>query len=124
IPITGAWALVVELLAIIGVGVVLGIMAFGFFGKRVALIVGVVATLAVLPFGFGFLRDYETLSGSLVAYSVSFLVCYLLSFRSTQNFDFSMIRKVTGDFDDETLTADEDVLRPEGAAAAVRADKS
>ncbi|NMA78207.1 MAG: sodium:solute symporter family protein, partial [Actinomycetales bacterium] len=34
IPITGAWALVVELLAIIGVGVVLGIMSFGFFGKR------------------------------------------------------------------------------------------
>src|SRR5699024_4252432 len=32
IPPTGAWALVVELLAVVGVGVVLGIMAFGFFG--------------------------------------------------------------------------------------------
>ena len=124
IPLTGAWALVVELLAIIGVGVVLGIMSFGFFGKRVAVIVGAVATLATLPFGFGFLRDYETLSGSLVAYSVSFLVCYLLSFRSTQDFDFSVIRKVTGDFDEETLTADEDVMRPEGAAAAARAGKN
>ena len=124
IPLTGAWALVVELLAIIGVGVVLGIMSFGFFGKRVAVIVGAVATLATLPFGFGFLRDYETLSGSLVAYSVSFLVCYLLSFRSTQDFDFSVIRKVTGDFDEETLTADEDVQRPEGAAAAARAGKN
>lgn len=118
IPITGVWALVVELLAIIGVGVVLGIMSFGFFGKRVAVIVGVVSILAVLPFGFGYLRDFETLSGSLVAYSVSFLVCYLLSFRSTQNFDFSSIRKVTGDFDDETLTADEDIDLP-GATAAV-----
>ncbi len=107
IPLTGAWALVVELLAIVGVGVVLGIMAFGFFGLRPAVIVGIVATAAVLPFGFGFLRDYETLSGSLVAYAVSFLVCYLLSVRSTQDFDFSVIRKVTGDFDDETPTADE-----------------
>ncbi len=124
IPLTGAWALAVELLAIIGVGVVLGIMSFGFFGKRVAVIVGAVATLATLPFGFGFLRDYETLSGSLVAYSVSFLVCYLLSFRSTQDFDFSVIRKVTGDFDEETLTADEDAMRPEGAAAAARARKN
>ena len=124
IPLTGAWALVVELLAILGVGVVLGIMAFGFFGRRVAVIVGVVATLATLPFGFGFLRDYETLSGSLVAYSVSFLVCYLLSFRSTQDLDFSVIRKVTGDFDEETLTADEDAMRPEGAAAAARAGKN
>ncbi|WP_299301280.1 sodium:solute symporter family protein [uncultured Brachybacterium sp.] len=117
IPITGAWALLVEMLAIIGVGVVLGIMSFGFFGKRVAVIVGVVSILAVLPFGFGFLRDYETLSGSLVAYSVSFLVCYLLSFRSKQDFDFSTINKVTGDFDDETLTADEDIVLADAAAA-------
>ena len=121
IPLTGAWALVVELLAILGVGVVLGIMAFGFFGRRVAVIVGVVATLATLPFGFGFLRDYETLSGSLVAYSVSFLVCYLLSFRSTQDFDFAVIKKITGDFDEETATADEDVTRAEGAADAAAA---
>ncbi|WP_422117591.1 sodium:solute symporter family protein [Brachybacterium sp. UNK5269] len=107
IPLTGAWALVVELLAILGVGVVLGIMCFGFFGLRPAVIVGAVATLAVLPFGVGSLRDYETLSGSLVAYSVSFLVCYLLSVRSSQDFDFAEIRRVTGDFDTETPTADE-----------------
>src|SRR5690606_1135742 len=88
-------------------GVVLGIMCFGFFGLRPAVIVGAVATLAVLPFGVGSLRDYETLSGSLVAYSVSFLVCYLLSVRSSQDFDFAEIRRVTGDFDTETPTADE-----------------
>ena len=108
VPLTGAWGLFVELLAIIGVGVVLGIMAFGFFGLRPAVIVGAVATLVVLPFGFGYLRDFETLTGSLVAYSVSFLVCYLLSVRSSQNFDFSVIRKVTGDFDEETPTAEAD----------------
>src|SRR5699024_3283234 len=102
IPLVGPWALFVELLAILGVGVVLGIMCFGFFGLRPAVIVGAVATLAVLPFGVGSLRDYETLSGSLVAYSVSFLVCYLLSVRSSQDFDFAEIRRVTGDFDTET----------------------
>ncbi|MGO1200101.1 MAG: sodium:proline symporter, partial [Dermabacteraceae bacterium] len=110
IPLTGAWALFVELLAIVGVGVVLGIMSFGFFGLRPAVIIGAVASLAVLPFGFGYLRDFETLSGSLVAYSVSFLVCYLLSVRSSQNFDYSVIKRVTGDFDDETPTSDEDVV--------------
>ncbi|MGP9537330.1 sodium:solute symporter family protein [Brachybacterium sp. AOP43-C2-M15] len=105
IPLTGVWALFVELLAIVGVGVVLGIMSFGFFGLRPAVIIGSLATIAVLPFGFGFLRDYETLSGSLVAYSVSFLVCYLMSVRSSQDFDFSVIRRVTGDFDEETDAA-------------------
>ena len=106
IPLTGGWALFVELLAVLGVGVVLGIMAFGFFGLRPAIIVGAVATLAALPFGLFALRDYETLSGSLVAYAVSFLVCYLMSVRSTQDFDFSVIKKVTGDFDEETPTAE------------------
>ncbi|WP_193105196.1 sodium:solute symporter family protein [Brachybacterium sp. FME24] len=106
IPLTGPWALLVEALAILGVGVVLGIMAFGFFGLRPALVVGAIATVAVLPFGFGYLRDFETLSGSLVAYSVSFLVCYLMSFRSTQEFDFSVINKITGDFDEEAGVAD------------------
>lgn len=105
-PLEGAWALVVELLAIVGVGVVLGIMAFGFFGLRAAIVIGAAATLAVLPFGVGFLRDYETLSGSLVAYAVSFLVCWALSVRSSQDFDFSVIQKVTGDFDEETPASD------------------
>lgn len=106
IPLTGAWALVVELLAILGAGVVLAIMAFGFFGLRPAIAVGAVAALALLPFGFGALRDYETLSASLVAYSVSFLVCYLMSVRSRQDFDFSVIPRITGDFDEETAPSD------------------
>ena len=38
IPIEGAWAFVVETLAILGVGVVLGIMCFGFFGLRPAVV--------------------------------------------------------------------------------------
>ncbi|GAA1488770.1 Na+/proline symporter [Brachybacterium sacelli] len=118
IPLVGPWALFVELLAIVGVGVVLGIMSFGFFGLRPAVIIGAIATAAVLPFGFGYLRDYETLSGSLVAYSVSFLVCYLMSVRSKQDFDFSVISRITGDFDEEDETAGS---VPEGPSPAAEA---
>ncbi|HLR94553.1 MAG TPA: sodium:solute symporter family protein [Jiangellaceae bacterium] len=102
LPTDGVMGLGIEALSIIGVGVILGIMAFGFFGMRTAVIVGATATVVMIPLGFNFLADYEVLSGSLVGYSVSFLVCYLMSFRSTQNYDFSRIRKITGDFDEES----------------------
>ena len=105
LPTDGVIALGVEALAIIGIGVILGIMCFGFFGMRTAVIVGTVATVVMIPLGFNYLRDYEVLSGSLVGYSVSFLVCYLMSVRSTQNYDFSRIRKITGDFDEESEEA-------------------
>ena len=118
IPLTGAWALVVEALAVIGVGVVLGIMAFGFFGLRAAVVVGALATAATAFVGFGFLRDYATLSGSLVAYAVSFLVCWGMSVRSGQDFDFDRIARVTGDFDPATDdAADRPVAQPAGARA-------
>lgn len=106
IPLEGPWALFVETLAVIGVGVVLGIMAFGFFGIRAAVIIGALATAVMLFLGYGFLRDYATLSGSLVAYAVSFLVCALMSLRSSQDFDFERIQHITGDFDDEDVHAD------------------
>lgn len=118
IPLTGAWALVVEALAILGVGVVLGIMAFGFFGLRAAVVVGALATAATAFVGFGFLRDYATLSGSLVAYAVSFLVCWGMSVRSGQDFDFDRIARVTGDFDPASDdAADRPVAQPAGARA-------
>lgn len=118
IPLTGAWALVVEALAILGVGVVLGIMAFGFFGLRAAVVVGALATAATAFVGFGFLRDYATLSGSLVAYAVSFLVCWGMSVRSGQDFDFDRIARVTGDFDPATDdAADRPVAQRAGARA-------
>lgn len=88
----------------VGIGVVLGLMAFGFFGLRPAIITGVVATLGFAPFTLGFLHDYATLSGSLVAYAVSTVICYFMSVRNKDDFDFSLIKKRTGDFD-----VDEDV---------------
>ncbi|MFC9933150.1 sodium:solute symporter family protein [Glutamicibacter sp. NPDC127525] len=99
IPVNGVTGLLIELLSVIGIGVVVALMSFGFFGLRVAKIVGVVAMLASAPFVFGFLRDYTTLSASLVAYSVSTIVCYLMSFRSKMEFDFDVIAVRTGDFD-------------------------
>ena len=115
IPLEGAWAFVVETLAILGVGVVLGIMCFGFFGLRPAVVVGAIASVVMLFLGYGFLRDYATLTGSLVAYAVSFLVCWGLSVRSGQDFDFDRIARVTGDFDPAT----EDLPQVERASAAV-----
>lgn len=99
VSLTGVWALAVEALAIIGVGVVLGIMAFGFFGLRPAIIIGAAATVVTGFVGFDFLRDYTVLSASLVAYAMSFLVCWAMSVRSGQDFDFDVIQQITGDFD-------------------------
>jgi Na+/proline symporter len=89
----------VDVLAVVGIGVVLGLMVFGFLGLRAALVVGVGSALVAAPFAIGFLHDYATLSGSLVAYAVSTLVCAAMSFRSSEDFDFAVISQRTGDFD-------------------------
>ncbi|NUL44468.1 sodium:solute symporter family protein [Cellulosimicrobium funkei] len=125
IPFTGILGLSVELLATVGIGVVLGIMAFGFFGLKPAIWVGGIATVAAAPFTFAGvftdgLRDYTVLSASLVAYAVSFLVCYLMSVRSKQNFDFDVIKDITGDFDPDTPKTAEQIV---AAAAAAKASE-
>lgn len=102
IPVDGVWGYGIELLSIVGIGVILGIMGFGFFGMKPALIISTIGMVVVLPFGFDYLRDYSVLTGSLVAYAVSFLVCYFMSNRSTENFDYSVIKEITGDFDAES----------------------
>lgn len=106
VPLTGAVGLTVEVLSVVGVGVVLGLMSFGFWGLRVARVVAVVAALASAPFVLGFLRDYRTLTASLVCYAVSTLVCWAMSRRSTEDFDFDLIRVRTGDFDAQTEASD------------------
>ncbi|QEE60224.1 sodium:proline symporter [Salinibacterium sp. dk2585] len=108
IPLAGAYGIAIDVLSVVGIGVVLGIMAFGFFGKRTGMIVGIVAAVASAPFVIGFLHDYTVLSGSLVAYSVSTIICYLMSFRSSQDFDFDLIKQRTGDFDPESELDDID----------------
>ena len=101
VPMTGATGLIVDVLAVIGIGVVLGLMAFGFFGWKVARVVAVVAIVASAPFAIGFLHDYATLSASLVAYAVSTIVCAAMSWRSNARFDFSVIKDRVGEYDPE-----------------------
>ena len=101
IPMDGAVGYVFDVIAVVGVGVVAGLMTFGFFGARAARIVGVIAALAVSPFAIGFLHDYAVLSGSLIAYAVSTVVCTLMSLSNQDGFDFSRIARMTGDFDVE-----------------------
>jgi Na+/proline symporter len=101
VDLSGGLGLVSDVLATVGIGVVLGLMAFGFFGKRAALVVGTVATLVAAPFAIGFLHTYPVLSGSLVAYAVSTIVCVALTLLNKKTFDFALIKERTGDFDTE-----------------------
>ena len=92
-----AWA--VDIASVLGVGVIAGLMSFGFFGLRVARIVGIVAALIVAPFALGAIHDYAVLSASLVAYAVSTIVCWAMSVNSDENFDFAVVARRVGDFD-------------------------
>ncbi|UVE96906.1 sodium:solute symporter family protein [Dietzia sp. B32] len=120
VPDTGVLPIAIEALAVVGVGVVLGLMVFGFIGLRPALVVAVIAAVASSPFIFGFLRDYDTLTASLVAYAVSTLVCAGMSFRSSMEFDFATIAGDTADYDTEEV-AEELEAEAEGDAAVVAA---
>ncbi|GHD03751.1 sodium:solute symporter family protein [Zhihengliuella salsuginis] len=99
VPMGGATGYLVDVVSIVGIGVVIGLMAFGFFGGRVAKIAGTAAAVVAAPFAFGTLHEYTVLSGSLVAYAVSTLVCFLMSVRSSREFDFDTIAERTGNFD-------------------------
>lgn len=101
IDMSGAVGIGFDVLSTIGIGVVFGLMAFGFLGKRAALVVGVVSTLASAPWTIGMLHEYAVLSGSLVSYSVSTILCVALTMLNRdRRFDFAVIAETTGDFDD------------------------
>lgn len=106
ISMDGVVGYAVDVLSVVGIGVVLGLMVFGFVGLRPALVVGSAASVVAAPLAIGFLHDHATLSGSLVAYAVSTVVCFAMSFRSSQDFDFASIANRTGDFDAEGVLAE------------------
>ncbi|PWL16320.1 sodium:proline symporter [Falsochrobactrum shanghaiense] len=99
IELSGGIAIVSDILAVIGVGVVAGLMAFGFFGFKVARAAGIVAIIIVAPISIGALHAYPVLTASLLAYAISTLICVGMSWRNTEEFDFSTIAKKTGNFD-------------------------
>lgn len=105
VELHGSLALISDLAASIGVGVIAGLMAFGFFGIRAGLSVGIVACLAVAPFATGFLHTYPILTASLLAYAVSAILCVGISLTSSSRFDFAKIRKRASSFDDEQSLA-------------------
>jgi sodium/pantothenate symporter len=93
IDLHGWMAVPLELVASVGGGVVIGLMAFGFLGKKVGLLFGLVTMLVLAPNAVGFLRDYPVLISSLVAYGASAVVCVALSLAVRRNFDFDLIGK-------------------------------
>ncbi|MEU3096402.1 hypothetical protein ABZ690_16745 [Streptomyces sp. NPDC006967] len=105
IPVDGVFGIVVDMLSVVGVGVVLGLMVFGFFGAGPAKVVGVVVVVVTAPSAIGSLHEYATLCGSLVAYSVSTIVCWAMRARRREGFDFALIAQRTGDFDDSGSVA-------------------
>ena len=99
LPIQGLIALGFELVATLGIGVGLGLMTFGFFGKKVGLVVGILASIGFMPWTIGFLREYGTLLSSLTAYGSSALVCTVLTLLySKEKFDFKQINKMVIEF--------------------------
>jgi Na+/proline symporter len=105
LEISGATALFFEVLASIGGAVVLGLMAFGFLGRTVGLIVGAIAGAAMLVYATGFLRDYMVLTASLTAYGVSALVCTAITLFNHERFDFDLIKQRVGNYDKTTHSA-------------------
>lgn len=117
IPIVGPVAAFFELFASIGGGVVIGLMAFAFFNRYVAIVLGVAVTVVLVPLTYGFLRDYMVLLSSLTAYGVSATVCVAMSWRSKERFDFDLLAERVTSFHVEEAPA-QSGSRPVGSPAA------
>ena len=98
-PMVGAVALGFELLACIGAGVVIGLMAFGFFGNWPGFMIGTIAAFIMTYYATGLLREYTVLLSSLVAYGASTLVCVGMSLFNKERFDFNLIKERVGHYD-------------------------
>ena len=101
LPLKGAVGGFFELVAAVGGGVVLALMAFGFFGRVVGLLVGFIGFVACAFYFNGFLRDYTVLLGSLTAYGTSTVICVALSLMGKEEFDFDLINERVTSFDDD-----------------------
>ena len=113
LPLQGVIGGFFEIIAGIGGGVVLGLMAFGFFGRTVGLVVGVIAGLICTYYFVGFLRDYTVLLGSLTAYGTSTIICVAISLASKVEFDFDLIGQRVTSFQERG----EDETTPEPSPA-------
>ena len=105
VPLTGATALMLEAAAIVGAGVVTGLMTFGFSARRPALLVGLLTIVVVAPLAFGALREYQVLLASLTAYGVSAMVCTGLSLFNSKPFDFALIAERVNSYQGEAVAS-------------------
>lgn len=103
VPLSGWLGGVLEIFGSVGAGVVFGLMAFGFFGRRVGLLVGLIGTVIVLPWAWQQMRDYQVLLSSLLAYGVSAVVCAGVSLFSRERFDFDVIGERVTNFQSANL---------------------
>lgn len=99
IPITGVTALFFEIMASVGGAVVIGLMAFGFLGRKIGMAAAAITLVLMLIFATGFLRQYMVLLASLTAYGVSTIVCVIVSLMGDEHFDFDLIKQHVGDYD-------------------------
>ena len=99
IPIIGVTALFFEVLASVGAAVVIGLMVFGFLGRKMAVAAAALTLILMLIFATGFLRQYMVLLASLTAYGASTVVCVIISLMSNEHFDFDLIKQRVGDYD-------------------------
>jgi len=120
IPMDGVTAVFFELCATVGIGIVIGLMAFGFSNFRIALVIGTLAGVVAAPYVLGNLRDYTVLLSSLTAYGVSAIVCTLMSWRSKEDFDFSLLAKRVTSFHDDEPEAQQDTVLPGRELASAR----
>ena len=102
IPIIGVTALFFEVLASVGAAVVIGLMVFGFLGRKMAMAAAALTLILMLIFATGFLRQYMVLLASLTAYGASTIVCVIISLMSNEHFDFDLIKQRVGDYDHES----------------------
>lgn len=106
VPLTGLIGLFYEIIAIIGGGVVIGLMVFAFFNRYIAIAAGIATVFIMSPWALGALREYTVLLASLTAYGASAVVCVAISLRSQERFDFDVLAKRVTAFQDE-----EDAMR-------------
>ena len=102
IPIIGVTALFFEVLASVGAAVVIGLMVFGFLGRKMAVAAAALTLILMLIFATGFLRQYMVLLASLTAYGASTIVCVIISLMSNERFDFDLIKQRVGDYDNKS----------------------
>ena len=105
VPITGYTALFFEVMASVGAAVVIGLMVFGFLGRKMGLFAAAITLILMLIYATGFLRQYMVLVASLTAYGVSTIVCVVVSLMGDEHFDFDLIKQRVGNYDKPKVSA-------------------